>query len=113
MWGSFLFGLARSKLNVRWIQSMLIAENDLGVNNLDELIAWTSTYFHFKQALEVVPLSQEMAKLYLAAFDDFRGRLAAEMKKQFVLEARLPQEMRAAIDAEKPNLCRIRQLLLD
>ncbi|EAU74064.1 hypothetical protein RS9916_31192 [Synechococcus sp. RS9916] len=94
------------------IQAMLIADNELGVNSLDELIAWTSTYFHFKQALEVIPLSQEMAELYLAAFGDFRERLAAEMKKQSVLEARLPQEMRAAIDAEKPNLCLIRQLLV-
>ena len=91
---------------------MMIAENELGIQSLDELIAWTSTYFHFKQALEVVPLSQEMAELYLAAFGDFRERLAAEMKKQAVLEARLPQEMRAAIAAEKPNLCLIRQLLL-
>ena len=92
---------------------MLIADNELGVNSLDELIAWTSTYFHFKQALEVIPLSQEIAELYLAAFEDFRKRLAAEMKKQSVLEARLPQEMRSAIDAEKPNLCMIRQLILD
>ena len=105
-------GLSRPKSNVRLIQAMLIADNELGVNSLDELIAWTSTYFHFKQALEVIPLSQEMAELYLTAFGDFRERLAAEMKKQSVLEARLPQEMRAAIDAEKPNLCLIRHLLV-
>lgn len=90
----------------------MIPENALGLQSFEALIAWTSTYFHFKQALEVVPLSRDMAEQYLESFADFRERLAAEMKKQAVLEARLPQEMRAAIAAEKPNLCTIRQLLL-
>ena len=45
------------------------------------------------------------------AFEPFRERLTKEMKKQAVLEARLPKEMRDRIAAEKPNLALIRELL--
>ena len=61
--------------------------------------------------LEQVPLPAAEAEQYLMAFDPFRERLIKEMKKQAVLEARLPKEMRDKIAAEKPNLLRIRELL--
>ena len=51
------------------------------------------------------------AQQYLEAFTPFRERLAHEMNKQAILEARLPKEMRDKIAAEKPNLLRIRELL--
>ena len=90
---------------------MSIPENPLGLSSLDELIDWTTTYFHFKQVLEQVPLPAAEAEQYLMAFDPFRERLIKEMKKQAVLEARLPKEMRDRIAAEKPNLALIRELL--
>lgn len=91
---------------------MKVPENVLGLRDLDELLAWTTTYFHFKQVLEVVALPPEVAHRYLVAFDDYRQRLTQDLKKQSVLEARLPQEMRHKIAAEKPNLVAIRDLLL-
>lgn len=91
---------------------MQIPENGLGLQSLEELLAWTSTYFHFKQVLEVVPLPSEAAQLYLDSFADYRERLSQDLRKQAVLEARLPQEMREKIAAEKPNLVAIRELLL-
>ena len=90
---------------------MRIPENRLGLSSLDELIGWTTTYFHFKQVLEQVPLPAAEAEQYLMAFEPFRERLTKEMKKQAVLEARLPKEMRDRIAAEKPNLALIRELL--
>ncbi len=90
---------------------MSLPENPLGLSTLDELIGWTTTYFHFKHALEQVPLQPDEAQLYLEAFTPFRERLAHEMNKQAILEARLPKEMRDKIAAEKPNLVRIRELL--
>ena len=36
---------------------MKLPENELGLQTLDELIGWTSSYFHFKQALEVIGLT--------------------------------------------------------
>ena len=92
---------------------MKVPENELGLHDLDELLAWTSTYFHFKQVLEVVALPPEVAHLYLVAFDDYRQRLTQDLKKQSVLEARLPQAMRDKIAAEKPNLVVIRDLLFN
>ena len=88
-----------------------IPENALGLESLEDLIAWTTTYFHFKQALEVVPLNPETAHSFLNAFDEYTSRLAIDFKKQTILEARLPLEMRESIAAEKPNLRMIRELL--
>ena len=45
------------------------------------------------------------------ALEPFRERLIKKMKKQTVLEARLPKEMRDKIAADKQNLVRIRELL--
>ena len=92
---------------------MKVPENVLGLRDLDELLAWTTTYFHFKQVLEAVALPPDVAHRYLVAFDDYRQRLTQDLKKQSVLEARLPQEMRDKIAAEKPNLVAIRDLLLN
>ena len=58
-----------------------------------------------------MPLQPDEAQLYLKAFNTFRERLALEINKQAILEARLPKEMRDKIAAEKPNLVRIRELL--
>ena len=58
-----------------------------------------------------MPLQPDEAQLYLKSFGAFRERLAHEMNKQAILEARLPKEMRDKIAAEKPNLVRIRELL--
>jgi hypothetical protein len=88
-----------------------IPENALGLESLEELIEWTTTYFHFKQALEVVPLSPEMAHGFLDSFEEYTSRLAIDFKKQSILEARLPLAMRERIAAEKPNLSMIRELL--
>jgi len=88
-----------------------IPENALGLESLEELIEWTTTYFHFKQALEVVPLTQEMVHGFLDAFEEYTSRLAIDFKKQNVLEARLPLAMRESIAAEKPNLTMVRELL--
>ena len=88
-----------------------IPENALGLESLEELIEWTTTYFHFKQALEVVPLTEEMAHGFLDAFEEYTSRLVIDFKKQNVLEARLPLAMRESIAAEKPNLTMIRRLL--
>ena len=88
-----------------------IPENALGLESLEELIEWTTTYFHFKQALEVIPLTPEMAHGFLDAFEEYTSRLAIDFKKQSILEARLPLAMRESIAAEKPNLSMIRALL--
>lgn len=88
-----------------------IPENALGLESLEELIEWTTTYFHFKQALEVIPLTPEMAHGFLDAFEEYTSRLAIDFKKQSILEARLPLAMRESIAAEKPNLSMIRELL--
>lgn len=91
---------------------MELPDNPLGVSTLDELIDWTTSYLHFKQAVEVVPLTPHLAEIYLGTFQDFRNRLTSDLQKQSILEARLPKSMREAIDAEKPNLVLIRGLLL-
>ena len=93
-------------------ERMKIPENGLGLQSFEELLAWTTTYFHFKQVLEVVALPPEAAQLYLNSFEEYRERLSQDLRKQAVLEARLPQEMREKIAAEKPNLMAIRELLL-
>ena len=90
---------------------MSIAENSLGLSTVADLIDWTTSYLHFKHVLEQVPLQPEEAQIYLEAFTPFRERLAEEINKQAILEARLPKEMRDKIAADKPNLVRIRELL--
>ena len=90
---------------------MSLSENPLGLSTLDELISWTMTYLHVKQVLEVVTFQPAEADLYLKLFEAFRERLAKEMRKQDILEARLPKEMRETIAAKKPNLALIRPLL--
>ena len=66
---------------------MSIPEIPLVLSSLDELIGWTTTYFHFKQVLEQVPLQAAEAEQYLMAFDPFRERRIKEMKQQAALEA--------------------------
>ena len=58
---------------------MNLPDNELGLNTLDELINWTNTYFHFKQALEVVGLAPELADSYFSAFEPFVKRLAQDL----------------------------------
>lgn len=89
----------------------MLPDNELGFKSLEELIAWTVSYFHFKQAVEAVPLTNEQAQQYLGAFAAFRERLRTDMAKQAILEANLPKEMRETIAAEKPNLAMIRAVL--
>ena len=89
---------------------MRLSENSLGLSTLNELISWTTSYLHFKQVLEMLPLQPTEAELYLEAFEGFRERLAKEMKKQAILEALLPKEMRESIAAKKPNLAMSRPL---
>ena len=91
---------------------MTLPDNPLGLKSFEELVSWTISYLHFKQAVEVVPLTPHLAAIYLETFQDFRNRLTSDLQKQSILEARLPKSMREAIDAEKPNLVLIRGLLL-
>ena len=90
---------------------MNLPDNELGLNTLDDLIHWTNTYFHFKQALEVVGPAPELADPYFSAFEPFVQRLTQELAKQERLEARLPKEMRESIAVEKPHLTVIREIL--
>ena len=90
---------------------MNLPDNELGLNTLDDLIHWTNTYFHFKQALEVIGLAPELADSYFSAFEPFVKRLTQDLAKQERLEARLPKEMRESIAAEKPHLTVIREIL--
>ena len=88
-----------------------IPENVLGLKNLEDLIQWTTTYFHFKQALDVVPLTPEITNRFFDACEDYTSRLIIDIRKQDTLESRLPKKMRETIAAEKPNLTMIRELL--
>ena len=90
---------------------MTLPENPLGLKSLEELVDWTVSYLHFKQALEVIGFTPKTAEAYLRAFSDYSSRFATELKKQDILEARLPKEMRETIEAEKSNRARLRQLL--
>ena len=90
---------------------MTLPDNTLGLKSFDELVTWTVSYLHFKQALEVIGLTPEIATAYLNAFSEFSDRYATELKKQDILEARLPKEMRDTIEAEKSNRALLRQLL--
>ena len=90
---------------------MTLPENPLGLKSFDELVSWTVSYLHFKQALEVIGLTPEIATSYLSAFREYSDRYAKELKKQDILEARLPKDMRETIEAEKSNRALLRQLL--
>ncbi len=90
---------------------MNLPDNELGLNTLDDLIHWTNTYFHFKQALELVGQAPQLADPYFAAFEPFVQRFIQELAKQERLEARLPKAMRESIAAEKPHLIVIREIL--
>ena len=90
---------------------MMLPDNPLGLKSFEELVSWTVSYLHFKQALEVIGLTPEIATPYLSAFSDYSDRYATELKKQDILEARLPKDMREAIEAEKSNRALLRRLL--
>ena len=90
---------------------MLIADNELGVNSLDELITWTSTYFHFKQALEIIGLTPALAVEYIETFESFADRFAQDLTRQRVLESMFPKAMREKIAADKPHLALLREIL--
>ena len=90
---------------------MTLPENPLGLERFEDLVDWTDSYLHFKHALEVIAFTPEIATSYLNIFSDFSSRYATEMKKQDILEARLPKEMRDTIEAEKSNRALLRQLL--
>ena len=90
---------------------MNLPDNQLGLKSFEELVDWTVSYLHFKQALEAIAFSPEVARSYLSAFNNYSSRFASEMKKQDILEARLPKEMRQTIEAEKSNRALLRQLL--
>lgn len=89
----------------------MLLDNALGLQSMEELITWTTSYFHFKQALEAVTLTPEQAQTYLAAFEPFCERLRTDLHKQSILEANLPKPMREQIAAEKPHLALIQRLL--
>ena len=89
----------------------MLPDNPLGLKSFEELVSWTVSYLHFKQALEVIGLTPEIATPYLSAFSDYSDRYATELKKQDILEARLPKDMREAIEAEKSNRALLRRLL--
>ena len=83
----------------------------LGLQGFDELVEWTVSYLHFKHALEVIAFSPEIATAYLNSFSAFSSRYATQMKKQDILEARLPKEMRESIEAEHSRRALRRELL--
>ncbi|MCB4394727.1 hypothetical protein FZZ91_04220 [Synechococcus sp. HB1133] len=90
---------------------MTLPDNPLGLESFEELVDWTVSYLHFKHALEVIAFTPEIATAYLNKFSDFKSRYATEMKKQDILEARLPKEMRETIEAENAHRALLRQLL--
>ena len=90
---------------------MTLPDNPLGLESFEELVDWTVSYLHFKHALEVIAFTPEIATSYLNIFSDFSSRYATEMKKQDILEARLPKEMRETIEAENSHRVLLRQLL--
>ena len=91
--------------------AMTLPDKPLGLKSFDELVEWTVSYIHFKHALEVIAFTPEAATSYLDRFSEFSSRYATEMKKQDILEARLPKEIRETIEAEKSHRSLLRQLL--
>ena len=90
---------------------MTLPDNPLGLQSFDELVEWTVSYLHFKLALEVIAFTPEAARSYVDRFSAFSSRYATEMKKQDILEARLPKEMRDTIEAENTHRALLRELL--
>ena len=90
---------------------MKLPENELGLQTLDELIGWTSSYFHFKQALEVIGLTPALAVEYIATFESFADRFAQDLTRQRVLESSFPKAMREKIAADKLHLAVLREIL--
>ena len=76
-----------------------LPENELGLQTLDGLIGWTSSYFHFKQALEIWP-DPSPGCGYIATFESFADRFAQDLTRQRVLN-QLPKAMREKIAADK------------
>ena len=93
--------------------AMKLPDNSLGLQSFDDLVAWTVSYLHFKHALEVIAFTPEIGTSYLSVFRDYSDRYATEMKKQDILEARLPKEMRESIEAENAHRALLRELLKD
>ena len=91
--------------------AITLPENPLGLQSFDELVEWTVSYLHFKHALEVIALTPETATTYLNCFSAFSSRYATELKKQDILEARLPKEMRENIEAENAHRALLQELL--
>ena len=91
--------------------AMTLPDNPLGLHRFDALVEWTVSYLHFKHALEVIAFTPETDTPYLNRFSEFSSRYAIEMKKQDVLEARLPKEMRESIEAENSHRALLRDLL--
>ena len=91
--------------------AMTLPDNPLGLHRFDELVEWTVSYLHFKHALEVIAFTPETATPYLNRFSEFSSRYATEMKKQDILEAHLPNEMRKSIEAENSHRALLRELL--
>ena len=87
-----------------------LPDNPLGLSSLEDLVDWTESYLHFKHALEVIAFTPEMATSYVNCFSDFSARYATEMKKQDILEARLPKKMRQTIEADNPHRGLLRQI---
>ena len=59
----------------------------------------------------MIAFTPETATPYLNRFSAFSSRYATEMKKQDILEARLPKEMRDTIEAENTHRALLRELL--
>ena len=51
---------------------MTLPDNPLGLKSFEELVNWTVSYLHFKQALEVIGFTPEIAQAYLNAFSELR-----------------------------------------
>ena len=90
---------------------MTLPDNPLGLQSFEELVQWTVSYLHFKHALEVIAFTPETATPYLNRFSAFSRRYATEMKKQAILEARLPKQLRESIEAENAHRALLRELL--
>ena len=77
-----------------------IPDNPLCLKSFEAMVDWTVSYLLLKHSLEVIAFTPEIAISYLSSFSDFSTRCATEMKKQYILEARLPREMRESVEAE-------------
>ena len=118
---TFTFSVPHLHRMVSWLQwcnrcclervLVKLPDNELEFQTLDELIGWTSSYFHFKQALEVIGLTPVLALEYIETFESFADRLAQDLTRQRVLESSFPKEMREKILADKPHLAVLREIL--